>query len=102
MKSIIHLFIRLTFLVVPLWFLPEILKICLGQRTQNAPRCGMGDLVFLYLSIFCVFIFWAIGLSIEAFYLNKKGKEAERDINLVMSGIVFLFSILLFLIGMLM
>lgn len=97
MKSIIHLLIRLTFLVVPLWFLPEILELCLGKRTQDTIRCGMGDIILLCLFILCIGLFWAIALSIEAFYLNKRGKKMERNINLVMSSIVFLFFVIIFL-----
>jgi hypothetical protein len=48
-------------------------------------RCGTGDILAIMFFVFLFYCFWALGLLIEAYFLNKKQNFEKRNLNIIMA-----------------
>lgn len=94
MKSNIrHGIIRVAILIL-LWILSIPAGLTYMDSVAPNRRCAMGDVALIFFLIICFSVLWFIGLGVEAIILNRKGKKAKRNINLIMGSVILLFFVI--------
>lgn len=76
-----HLFLRIILFAL---LIPVASIIGLSTLDKNR-RCGTGDGLAILFYIFIFYCIWAVGLLLEAYFLNKKKENRKRNLNFIMA-----------------